>query len=260
MYYLVKVGNMKIAIGTEKFIEYYLIKKNVKNTTIRIKQDGRIEITCNPMIEINQVEKFILSKKEWIISTREKILDKSKLYMDMEYIDKGFVWLMGIKYNIHILRESPYEGNEQINNSLIKRKISLSIDGIHLQIKIKGIYTDIEINNKIKVWLDDIMNNLVKESLDRIYPLFSKDSIPYPNVKIRTMNSRWGSCKINSDNITINHLLVHVPVVLLDYVIAHELTHFIYGDHSKNFYNKLMEIMPNHKQLQQALKGYMIVK
>ena len=51
-----------------------------------------------------------------------------------------------------------------------------------------------------------------------MYELVKKDEIPRPKLKIRDMKSRWGSCIINKDTITINLQLIKAPKYCIDYV------------------------------------------
>ena len=46
------------------------------------------------------------------------------------------------------------------------------------------------------------------------------------------------------------------PIALLEYVIHHELNHFIVPNHSVDFYNELYKHLPNHRDLQKRLKKY----
>src|SRR5690606_21927054 len=59
--------------------------------------------------------------------------------------------------------------------------------------------------------------------------------IAMPELKIRRMTSRWGSCA-RRGAITLNLELIKHPVSCIDYVIAHELCHLLEFNHSPRFY------------------------
>lgn len=78
--------------------------------------------------------------------------------------------------------------------------------------------------------------------------------IPMPQVKTRFMKSRWGSCRLNQKSITLNLRLCNYPEDALDYVIVHELAHFVQCNHSKAFYNVVASMMPDYKNKEKILK------
>ena len=46
-----------------------------------------------------------------------------------------------------------------------------------------------------------------------------------------------------------------MPEEMIDYVIVHELVHLEIKDHSKRFYSKMSQLMPDHKQREKWLKA-----
>ena len=42
----------------------------------------------------------------------------------------------------------------------------------------------------------------------------------------------------------------------LDYVIVHELSHLVYANHSKDFWNLVSVLVPNYKELRKELNNY----
>ena len=82
------------------------------------------------------------------------------------------------------------------------------------------------------------------------------ENIPYPILKIRTMKTRWGVCNRKVKSVTLNFNLVKYDYYCLDYVIVHELSHFVHFDHSKEFWNTVSKYYPNYKIIQKKLKNW----
>ena len=68
------------------------------------------------------------------------------------------------------------------------------------------------------------------------------------------MSSKWGVCYTRKNLINISSYLIHYPFECLEYIIVHEMTHFIIPNHSKRFYEIVANNMPNHKQVADKLK------
>ena len=83
---------------------------------------------------------------------------------------------------------------------------------------------------------------------------FGEESIPKPNLKIRKMKTRWGVCNIENHNVTLNSELYRYDIECLDYVIVHELSHFIEANHSQDFWLQVSKYCPNYKEIRKKLK------
>ncbi len=200
-------------------IEYEVIieKKNNKNTYIRIR-DNKIYITTN----------YFVSK-----SYIKNLLDK----------------------NYDVIKKMIEKNNQRLERSNKFYYLNKEYDIIFVN------YCDIEINdNKIFVKSEDYLNKwlkknteiIFKERLDYIYNLF-EENIPYPKLKIRKMKTRWGVCNKNN-SITLNSELIKYGYEQIDYVIIHELSHFIHFDHSKDFWNLVNKYCKNYKEIRKSLK------
>ena len=67
------------------------------------------------------------------------------------------------------------------------------------------------------------------------------------------MKTRWGVCNIKNHNVTLNSELYKYDIECLDYVIVHELSHFIEANHSKEFWNQVAKYYPNYKEIRKKL-------
>ena len=123
-------------------------------------------------------------------------------------------------------------------------------------------FNDFEFNdNKIYVlnaktlekYLNKDIQKIYLERLNYWYNVF-EENIPNPNLKIRKMTSRWGVCNIKNHNVTLNYMLSKYDIKCLDYVIVHELSHFIYHDHSKSFWSLVAKYYPQYKECKKMLK------
>lgn len=66
-------------------------------------------------------------------------------------------------------------------------------------------------------------------------------------VRLKDNLSNWGSCS-RQNNLNIDFRLLFAPPEILDAVIMHELAHTKHRNHSREYYNTLLAIMPDNKQ------------
>lgn len=76
----------------------------------------------------------------------------------------------------------------------------------------------------------------------------------YERITIRDQKTRWGSCSSNG-TLSFNWRLMLAPPRVLDYVVVHELCHLTYMNHSKDFWSKVEEVMPEYKEYRLWLKN-----
>lgn len=193
-----------------------IIRKNNKNTYLRVK-DSKIIVTTNYLTSLTTINKLIKNNTTFI----NKQLTKE----DLKKEDTTFK-LFGNSYDIiYGFKDTEIENNK--------------------------IYTkDLKTLNK---YLSKYITNIYNERLDYYYHLF-EENIPIPNLKIRKMTSRWGVCNIKNHNVTLNLELSKYNIECLNYVIVHELSHFIHPNHSKDFWLLVSKYYPNYKEVRKYLR------
>lgn len=212
---------MKYEIDNQIY-EVVITKKNNKNTYIRVKNDLKIYVTTNHLASKYYVKK-LLSKNENSIKRMLTIQQKKNE-------KQGKFYYLGKEYDIIIMPTID-------NLTFIDDKIM------------------VKSNDQLKRWYKKQMNKIFKEHLDYNYHLF-EEKIPYPILKIRTMKTRWGVCNKRDNSVTLNANLLRETVDKLDYVIIHELSHFVHFDHSKEFWNLVGKYCPQYKKIRQEMKEW----
>ena len=134
-------------------------------------------------------------------------------------------------------------------------KESVKASGESVYIFVKDVDDRVKKENLLKKWELTLAKEVFTKVIDCYYPDFKALGVAYPKLSIRTMTSRWGSCKPNGGKITLNLELLHRPKECLEYVALHELAHFIHPNHSKEFWNFIGNMMPDYKKRKDVLNG-----
>lgn len=202
-------------------IDYEVIieKKNNKNTYIRVKEDGKIYITTNYFTSKGYLKNLLDNNYVAL----KKMVDKNKLKQEKN----NQFYFLGKKYDVII------------------------VPTIDIEISDDKIF--VKNTDYLNKWLKKRTEQIYKQRLDYIYNLYKED-IPYPKLRIRKMKTRWGVCNRKDNIVTLNSELIKYGYQQIDYVIVHELSHFIYFDHSKNFWLQVSKYCKDYKVIRKTLK------
>ena len=74
-----------------------------------------------------------------------------------------------------------------------------------------------------------------------------------PPLTLSAARTRWGSCSLKS-GIRLNWRLIHFPPQLVDYVVAHELSHLREMNHSPRFWSVVGQLCPDWRRLRLELR------
>lgn len=72
-------------------------------------------------------------------------------------------------------------------------------------------------------------------------------------VRMQYMKTRWGSNSRKTHSVNFNLKVMHFSPAIIDALIVHELAHFYYSNHSKEFYAYLRTIIPAYDELDKKL-------
>jgi hypothetical protein len=116
----------------------------------------------------------------------------------------------------------------------------------------------IEVQNAVRKGILKAYTEEAKEFLPkRLNDLSDKFNLPYNEVFIKNIKSRWGSCS-GKNNINLSIHLMRLPDQLIDYVLLHELAHTKIKNHSKKYWEYLSELTWNAKKLDKELNHFRI--
>ena len=207
---------MQIEIDNNVY-DVEIIKKNNLNTYIRVK-NGKVIVTTNYLTSKSSIIKLIRDNKSSIIKMINIDNKKQDKQDNFYYFGKQYDIIYGFN-EVEFSNDKIYAPNKQ----------------------------------KLDKYIFDEIRNIYQDRLNYWYNVFD-ENIPVPNLKIRKMTSRWGVCNIRNHNVTLNYELSKYDKSCLDYVIVHELSHFIHHDHSKNFWSLVGKYYPKYKECKKMLK------
>jgi predicted metal-dependent hydrolase len=82
--------------------------------------------------------------------------------------------------------------------------------------------------------------------------------LPRPELRLRSMKARWGSCDTVRKIVTLNTRLLRQSVEVIEYVIFHELAHLRHRSHDARFKAFLAELCPEWRERQAKLSDLIL--
>ena len=220
-------------------VVYELDRKNVKNINLRIRFDCSVYVSANDNTPINTIEEFLQSKSDYILSALDKYKKISKNAEN--------------KHNYITGEYFPYLG-QNLRLVVKKGKRSISFDDECLTLSVRNVKDTAVKKRLIEKWYIAQCKEVSMEIFREMYQIFKKYHITIPTLSLRNMVSRWGSCRPKRGIITLNKRLIEAPRNAFEYVVMHEFIHFLYPNHSRNFYNMLTKLMPDWKGRKRLLE------
>lgn len=225
--------------GSSGCVIYTLERKEVKNFNLRVRKDGSVYVSANMKATIERIDEFVLSKSAFIANAQGKFREMEQLRpAPKQYVSGETFYIQGRSMRLQVIPS----GKDTINS-----------DGVYIRLRVKDIDDFQRKERLVKRFLHNQCVAIFSQTLDQLYPLFEKYGIARPVLRIRDMETRWGSCLAKKGIITLNMRLLEAPQNCIEYVVMHELCHFIHPNHSRHFYSFLAMLMPDWKERKRSL-------
>ena len=221
-------------------IEYDFYRKDVKNLNLRIKADQSVYVSANHRVSEKTIHDFLRSKSEYILKALDRYSEMAK------YAPKPKMYVDGESFTIlgHDLRLKVTQG---------KRNTVVS-DEVYITLTVKDLNDHALKKRTMDNWLKKRCMECTHDVCEAVYPKFQKYGVEFPEIRVRNMVSRWGSCQPKRKILTFNILLTEAPLSCIEYVVTHEFVHFLQPDHSRKFYQYLSMFMPDWKERKAVLE------
>ena len=109
------------------------------------------------------------------------------------------------------------------------------------------------IDKQVNNWWQQAAKRYYQSIVDKLYPIIEKHGIAKPIICVKKMSTLWGSCSRKRGKVNLNFYLYKASVPCIEYVILHELAHFLYPSHNKDFYDFLTIHMPDWQERKKQL-------
>lgn len=213
-------------------------KKKIKNMYLRIlPPDGRIHVSAPIKMKESEIERFILSKEEWIKLQSDKVRrNNSNQVLQYQSGEQIALWGRNL---LLVVEESP-------------RSKQVILQGNQIILKVKK--SD-EFNEREKLMNEFYRKELELQIPDLMLKWEGLIGVKCSSFYIRNMKTRWGTCNVRNKRICFNLQLAKKPFRCLEYVVVHELVHLLEGSHNHIFKRYMDLFLPDWRERKKELNG-----
>jgi len=227
------------AYGTQK-IDFRLDRRAVRSLAITVHADGKVRVVAPLHAADEQVILRVKKRSRWIVKQWERQAGYLPEPLPRSPQSGSSLRYLGRQYRIQVRMRG-------------EEKEAVSLYRSELEVRVKDRKDPDELHRRIKTWLLKRAKAVLTARFERCLELAAKHKLPRPEMRLRTMPKRWGSC-IRKDLILLNPELIRASSSCIDYVITHEICHLKHPDHGPKFRALLQQLCPDWRKLKARLE------
>lgn len=209
---------------------YQIIRGHRRSLSIQIDRHGKLVVKAPYLVPTFFVKRFVNEKRGWI----DKQLARAKntpIHKPLRFQQDDEFLYLGEKYPLQIgdFKEI------SVSNTLHFPKF--------LQFRIQKELTEWYIRQAKEIITKRVSHNckILKTN--------------YKSISFSDTISKWGSCS-KENHLQFNWRLVMAPMLVIDYVVVHELVHTREKNHGNRFWRIVASYKPAYKQYKKWLRAH----
>lgn len=209
--------------------------RRARRRTIGFTIDDRgLTIAAPRWVTIAEIENAIIEKSRWILAKQREWQERRASLPVLRWMHGAALPLLG--RDVTILLEPAAE--------------AARLDADRLVVPLPPDAGADQIRDRVQGWMQSHATIVFAE---RMSVYCARLGVAVGHWKLSSARARWGSCTADG-TIRINWRLLHFPLSVVDYVIAHEIAHRREMNHGPRFWQTVETIFPEFKEAEDLLK------
>lgn len=213
-----------------------VLLKDIKNVHLSVHPPtGRVRISAPSRMSLDTIRVFAISKLAWIKQQQGKLREQER-ETPREYLD----------------RESHYVWGKRYLLSVIERDLAPAIALKHnrMILTIRAGTDEAAREAVVAQWYREQIKAVVPDLIAKWEPVLG---VGVNRVFVQQMKTKWGSCNPRARTIRLNTELAKKPKDCLEYIVLHEMVHFLEPTHNACFVALMDRFMPKWQFCRQRL-------
>lgn len=219
------------------FLPHYthIVNPRLKHIYLTFNDKGDL-IIKSPKVSQKKIEQILLKKASWISKSREKIQHKKGRVID--FTQTSELYFLGESHPFTLVKHE-------------KKKVALHFDGDTFTL-FYHIYNETTFLKKI----DYFYKTEAEHYIPTLLSTWSKKMyLDVSKLSFRKTKRQWGSCS-SKNEISINTMIMKLPLNVIEYIVVHELAHIKHKHHQKSFWQHVEYYLPEYQIQVKELKNY----
>jgi predicted metal-dependent hydrolase len=211
--------------------------------TIQVDERARARVSVPYNTDEQDIHDFIRRKAGWIVDKVGEARRRNES-LNQKAFDHGHHFLyLGKKYPIAVEEGALRRGRVAFDPARGWR--------ITLPEELSPADRQSRIKDKLLKWYRTQAEEILG---GRVFHYARLMGVEPKTIAVRTQKRLWGCCDYKAQSIRLNWQIILSPLEVVDYVVVHELCHLTVPNHSKRFWKKVEEHMPEYQHHRQWLK------
>ncbi len=241
-------ANREAVLG-DSVVAYEFRRVKRRNIGFMVGPEG-LTVSAPRWVPLYEVDAAVQSKSAWIVgklgdaSERRRRLESARI----EWRDGAAFPFLGEQVIVVLDPRHAFDEVGAVLNTDGEALPGLARHTLH--VGLPHTADAAQIRDAVQAWLMRQARPLFTERLAHFAPLLG---VQWRKLALSSAGTRWGTA--HSDGlIRLNWRLVHFRLPVIDYVVAHELSHLRVMDHSPRFWDTVRTVVPEYAQLRGQLK------
>jgi predicted metal-dependent hydrolase len=239
-------ASRRIALATCD-VAYAFRRAKRRTIGMVIGPDG-LEVSAPRWVTVGEIESTLHEKADWIVRKLVEMQEHQRRLGEARIQWRDGVVLRYLGASLQVVLDSSVALKK--NSAQLETLGNESEASVVLRIGLPITASPEQIRDATQAWLMRRAKELFAERLDHFAPRLG---VAWKRLSLSSASTRWGTASADGA-IRLNWRLIHHKLDVIDYVVAHELSHLRVMDHSPQFWDTVKSVMPDYPQRRRVLR------